>query len=180
MATSQITVVPFSDPDFLIGNTVVTVDINHTSPSDLRISLLGPDGTQVVLSDRNGFFGTDYTNTMFNDRVVGRPITAGSAPFTAVFSPEELLSVFNGTRPEGVWTLVVEDLANIDSGFINGWSIAFEPVTLQNPGAERGRPPGHGHHPGRAGETTTVTVPPSVSADQQHRPADPEPGRVDQ
>ena len=36
-----------------------------------------------------------------------------------------VLSVFNGTNPNGTWSLYVYDHANPDSGTINGYSLIF-------------------------------------------------------
>ncbi|MCB9845151.1 MAG: S8 family serine peptidase [Phycisphaeraceae bacterium] len=45
----------------------VRVDIDHDYTSDLRISLISPQGTEVVLANRRGGDGNDYTRTLFDD-----------------------------------------------------------------------------------------------------------------
>src|SRR5262249_54360031 len=50
-----------------VGLTVTDVNVNltltHTFDSDLQISLIGPDGTTVVLSQNEGGGGHNFTNT---------------------------------------------------------------------------------------------------------------------
>ena len=59
---------------FLAGATVaklkVTVNITHTFDGDLKLTLISPSGSRVVLSDRNGNGGDNYTNTVFDDTSV--------------------------------------------------------------------------------------------------------------
>lgn len=100
----------------------VTVNITHTWDSDLIITLIGPDGTQVVLSNRNGDDGDNYVDTVF-DSDAANPIAGGSAPFTGTFTPDGDLSVYNGTISAGDWTLNVSDNAFFDTGGIDSWSL---------------------------------------------------------
>ena len=53
-------------------------------------------------------FGANYTNTMFDD-AAATSITAGVAPFTGTFRPEENLAQLNGLPVAGTWTLRVTD-----------------------------------------------------------------------
>ncbi|WP_298535077.1 proprotein convertase P-domain-containing protein, partial [uncultured Algibacter sp.] len=100
----------------------VTLDITHTWDGDLSISLTSPAGTVIDLSSGNGFFGDDYTNTVFDD-AAGTAITAGLPPYTGTYSPEQALSSFNGENPNGTWTLTVVDGAGADTGTLNSFSV---------------------------------------------------------
>lgn len=100
----------------------IRIDIQHTYVSDLRISLRGPDGTTVVLVNRRGGSGDHFRNTFFDDSA-SQAITSAAAPFRGTFRPEQLLAAFNGKSITGTWTLIVEDLARLDSGRLVSWSM---------------------------------------------------------
>lgn len=98
-------------PDVLFPTDVnVTINLTHTFDSDLDISLIAPNLVSIDLTSDNGGAGDNFTNTIFNDGAA-TAITAGSAPFTGSFRPEQPLSTFNGINASGVWTLrIVDDL----------------------------------------------------------------------
>jgi subtilisin family serine protease len=100
----------------------IRIDIQHTYVSDLRISLRGPDGTTVVLVNRRGGSGDHFSNTFFDDSA-SQAITSAAAPFRGTFRPEQLLAAFNGKSITGTWTLIVEDLARLDTGRLVSWSV---------------------------------------------------------
>ena len=81
------------------STSTVRVDIKHTYIGDLKVDLIAPDGTVYVLHNRTGA-GTDNLNTTY----------------TRNLSSE----VLNGT-----WTLRVNDNANLDTGFLDSWSLTF-------------------------------------------------------
>jgi autotransporter-associated beta strand protein len=110
----------------------VLLHITHTTDSDLDISLIGPDGTTVVLSSDNGGTASDYgtdcsdTNrTTFSDSGL-TAITSASAPFVGTFRPEQPLSAFNekfGTDANGIWTLRIADDTPGGVGSLRCWSL---------------------------------------------------------
>ncbi len=102
----------------------VLIDITHSYDGDLEISLLGPNGVEVMLVDNRGSSGDNFTNTVFDDEAA-IPITDGTAPYTGSFRPEEPLSTFDNLLATGDWTLKVNDTAGSDQGTINTWSITF-------------------------------------------------------
>lgn len=111
------------EDNFEISDINVTIDINHTWNSDLRIVLIEPSGTDfIILSDQNGGFSENYNGTTFDDQAT-TPITAGTGPFTGSFIPEDPLSTFNGAGSAGTWTLGIVDFFNGDGGALNSWSI---------------------------------------------------------
>lgn len=83
-----------------IQTATVTLDIAHTFNSDLRIQLVTPKGQTITLHDRQGGDG----NGIHGTRVVALP---------------------PGTTGAGTWQLVASDHAALDTGAIDGWSIAF-------------------------------------------------------
>ena len=102
----------------------VCININHTWDSDLDIFLRCPDGTLLELSTDNGGLDANYTNTCFSPTAV-TAITAGIAPFTGTYLPEQLFSVLNGCTANGTWNLFVQDDTGFDTGSILNWSITF-------------------------------------------------------
>jgi subtilisin-like proprotein convertase family protein len=119
-----------------VTGSIVDVDlslhIEHTYDRDLRISLEGPDGTPVVLSNRRGSSGDDFgtscsAQTAFDDGAA-TPIASGSAPFAGSYKPDSPLAAFNGksgAAVNGSWTLVIEDLANRDTGTLVCWDMVI-------------------------------------------------------
>jgi subtilisin-like proprotein convertase family protein len=105
-----------SDVNVTIGS------VTHTWISDLQVELKSPAGTIVRLFDRRGSNGDNLTNTVFDD-AAGVAISAGAAPFTGAFKPEQALSAFNGQPVAGTWQLTVRDLAVQDTGTLNSWSV---------------------------------------------------------
>ncbi|MBX3386615.1 MAG: S8 family serine peptidase [Phycisphaeraceae bacterium] len=111
-----------------IADLNVRLNITHTFVGDLRISLRGPSGDVVVLSNRRGGSGDNFANTRF-DQQASIPIGAGTAPFPGSYIPEDDLNVFNGQSASGLWTLTIQDLKATDAGTLNSWSLE---LTLNN------------------------------------------------
>jgi PKD repeat protein len=104
--------------------------IDHTFLGDIRIFLIGPDGTSVMLADRPGGYANgdnNMLNTVFDDDATA-PISAGVAPYTGTFKPARPLSAFNGKPLQGTWTLKVVDVASGDTGSIVGWGMRATPA----------------------------------------------------
>lgn len=110
-----------------ISDLVVRLNVTHTFVSDLKVTLVGPDGTQVVLFNRRGGSGRNLTNTVFSDAGTVA-IGAAVAPFTGTFRPEAELTPFKNRSALGTWTLKIQDLKALDSGSLVFWSIDFTHV----------------------------------------------------
>jgi subtilisin-like proprotein convertase family protein len=122
-----------------VTNVTVTLNgVSHTWPGDMRILLVGPNGQTVTLLSAVGG-GTDVNNAtlVFSQAAAGlvpSPIVSGTyrptqnAPFNgpppAPPGPYGAsLAIFNGTVPNGVWSLYVFDTTPPDGGQIASWSI---------------------------------------------------------
>jgi subtilisin-like proprotein convertase family protein len=90
----------------VIGEVNVFVDISHTYQGDLRVVLVSPAGTSVVLHDRSGGSADDI-ETWYDTET----------------APTEPLSLLNGEGALGTWVLIVEDHAGGDTGALEGWGL---------------------------------------------------------
>jgi len=88
----------------------VSVDITHTYIGDLRLELVSPAGRSVVLHSQLGGG---------QDNLV---VTYDSA------TPLSPLSSLVGQSMQGNWTLRVADLAAVDVGKLNKWSLELSPA----------------------------------------------------
>jgi subtilisin-like proprotein convertase family protein len=122
----------------------VGVSLYLTHPSDqalTNISLIGPDGTTVLLSSANGGPGQNYgsgtadaSRTTFDDAATNA-ITQGTAPFVGTFKPQQPLAAFNGkTNVNGAWRLQVADGRTGSLGILQAWSLFLYPLTCADGG----------------------------------------------
>lgn len=88
----------------LIDEVDITTNLVHSRPTDVVVSLIGPDGTEVVLRDRS-------------------PEDLGTQVFDELHEPLQSLGVFDGTLATGTWTLRVQDTAPGVTGNLLGWSL---------------------------------------------------------
>ncbi|HEU5180674.1 MAG TPA: proprotein convertase P-domain-containing protein [Candidatus Polarisedimenticolia bacterium] len=100
-----------------ITSVSVYTSITHTYIGDLETSLIGPDGTTVLLHNRTGG-SADNIVTTYN-------ITTRS---------NQSLGAFNTKNTSGAWTLKVRDLAAVDVGTLNSWKVAFNGYYTASPG----------------------------------------------
>jgi subtilisin-like proprotein convertase family protein len=138
----------------LVADVNVTLTgLSHTFPQDVGVLLVGPGGQRVVLMDgAGGSTAITNVNITFDDQAASSLPSSGGIPSGSyrptnffpsdVFAPPapgapygSLLSVFNGTNPNGVWSLFVQDFSAGDSGSVSGgWGLqitaAPEPSTL--------------------------------------------------
>jgi subtilisin-like proprotein convertase family protein len=83
-----------------IASLVLTLDVAHTYKSDLKIELVTPQGKVLAVHENTGGDANDVR---------------GAFP----------LALPAGTTGAGTWQLVVSDHAALDTGTLDGWSIAF-------------------------------------------------------
>lgn len=126
----------------------VAVHIHHTYDSDLTLYLEGPDGTKVPLSLNQGASGADYglscdQPTVFSDAASAR-LPTSSAPFLGSYKPEQPLSAFTGkigSSANGTWRLRMADVAEVDTGRLECWSLVFHLVECEDGGGRCLLPP---------------------------------------
>jgi len=141
-----------------ISHLSITLDgLTHSFPSDLDIVLAGPGGQLSMLMSEVGgdskFPVSDLTLTLddlaANSLPINSALTSGTFQPTRQFptlgfqfpspapagssSAPAALSVFNGTDPNGTWSLFVVDESTPDSGTISrGWTMNI--TTVPEPG----------------------------------------------
>lgn len=95
----------------------VKVNISHTYNQDLTLSLIHPDGREIILSQNQGGSGNNYNNTIY-DAEATTPIQSGSSPYSGTYIPQgDLASLYNSLS-EGSWRFKVVDDATQDTGII--------------------------------------------------------------
>jgi uncharacterized repeat protein (TIGR01451 family) len=130
--------------------TVRLENFSHTYPSDVDVLLVSPSGQKLLLmSDAGGSFSASGVTLTFDDSAAsGLPVSAQLVSGT--FKPTDhepgdilpppapggpyasRLDAFNGSNPNGIWSLFVADDSGGDNGSIGGWSLNFstsQPLT---------------------------------------------------
>ncbi|HEX7155116.1 MAG TPA: proprotein convertase P-domain-containing protein [Thermoanaerobaculia bacterium] len=92
-----------------IERVYVRVDIAHEERGDLRIVLIAPDGTEIVLQGVSGDRGEDVRTTFGLD-----------------VEPDESLDVLRGRSAAGVWRLRVTDARLRDTGTLESWALILQ------------------------------------------------------
>lgn len=82
-----------------IATLALSAQLTHTYRGDLRVTLVGPNGSSVVLHDQTG---GSADNLVFTNQAV---------------------TAFTGQPTAGTWRLVVQDLAAQDVGSVTAWSL---------------------------------------------------------
>jgi subtilisin-like proprotein convertase family protein len=88
----------------LIKNIEVAVDITHSYIGDLAVTLISPGGTTISLHQRRGGSQDNLIQT-----------------FTATTTPA--LQALQDQPLQGDWRLRAADLAGLDVGKLNRWSV---------------------------------------------------------
>ncbi len=128
---------------FTITDLNVSIQINHTWPGDLIVTLtkMGGPGPQTLI-DQVGVpassFGcsVDNINATLDDsgapsvEVVCNPGPPGVGPGPYSPSPGNLNPTFAGANINGTWTLSVSDNAGGDTGTLVQWCLITTPVPV--------------------------------------------------
>jgi uncharacterized repeat protein (TIGR01451 family) len=133
----------------------VTVTLNgfaHTFPHDVNVLLASPSGQELIVMGHAGgpYSATNLTLT-FDDAAtqslpVGQLVSgtylptdyppADLFPGLPPASGADVLALFNGLNPNGLWSLYVYDDTEGNSGVIaNGWGLGLTALNTVNPAA---------------------------------------------
>ena len=122
---------------------VTLAGLTHDFPDDIAALVVGPQGQSALLMAGVGGSDPATADVTFDDEAAapipnGGPLTSGTyqpstgaslCPVTNFISPAPAgpyassLSVFNGTDPNGTWSLYVMDTAAESDGSLNKWSV---------------------------------------------------------
>ncbi|HLT28938.1 MAG TPA: S8 family serine peptidase [Myxococcaceae bacterium] len=94
-ATSTLTL----DGNVKLEELKLKLDVAHTFPRDLVVTLTSPDGTEHTVVNRDGTHRGGITESF------------------------DLSEAFKGTEARGEWTLTVRDEATRDTGTLRGWTL---------------------------------------------------------
>ncbi len=136
--------------------TVTLRNLSHTWPADVDVLLVGPGGQKaVIFSDVGGGIGVSNVTVTLSD-AAATALTATGQIVAGTFKPTNVepgeqgeldnfsapapggpygtpLSTFNGTSPNGTWSLYVVDDGPGDQGsFAGGWTVT---ITTASAGA---------------------------------------------
>ncbi|MGA7990668.1 MAG: proprotein convertase P-domain-containing protein, partial [Thermoanaerobaculia bacterium] len=98
----------------LVGNVstlFLALAIDHPDPTQLVVTLEGPDGTRVTILDHQGRTGEAVREV-----------------FGLTAAPAEPLSAFAGRPVEGTWRLTVVDAVAGAAGRVVSWALSAEPT----------------------------------------------------
>ena len=128
---------------------LVLTGYSHPNPDDVDMMLVGPQGQRaMVMSDVGGALDVSAVNLTLDDQAaaalpdttqlasgtfqpnnIGATDTAFPAPAPDITGAGTPLSVFNGTNPNGVWSLYVVDDSSSNQGSISGgWALQISTV----------------------------------------------------
>lgn len=106
---------------------VVSLTGTHSWINDLEVTLDGPTGASAVLWSRicnsENNFDVNFDDAAAPGALPCPPTGGGT------YQPDQPLSVFNNTNPNGTWTLTIQDFANQDGGALATWGLQVCAVT---------------------------------------------------
>src|ERR1051325_6505306 len=121
-------------------NIAVSVWLSAPIDSNVTMSLVAPNGAEVVLTSGNGGTGSNYgiacspdsNRTTFDDSAAAS-ITSGNASFVGTFRPQVALSNLLTSPLNGNWRLRVVDNGSFgNSDTLQCWSLLLYPLTCSH------------------------------------------------
>ena len=133
----------------------VTVTLNgfaHTFPHDVDALLASPSGQELIfMGHAGGYYGVSNLTLTFDDAATQSLPTSqlvsgtylptdylpvASFPDLPPASAADVLSLFNGSNPNGYWSLYIYDDTPGNAGVITGgWSLGLTALSTVNPAA---------------------------------------------
>jgi len=107
----------------LIGVEVLIDEVLHTSDSDLEFTLSHNGISEAIICHAGGS-GENFIGTKLTDNSIDS-VSTGTVPFVGNYKPENSLSPFVETEPEGNWTLSIYDGVEGNTGTLNAWGLVL-------------------------------------------------------
>ncbi len=148
--TARDTPVPLKDPGVVeseivippltgnptVQNLTVGLNIGHTFLADLVVTLIAPDGTEIVLVNLEGGQQDNIINMRIEDGGIPSPYPISNPfdNFSGVYAPYQLVDPLDprglvaslaGKLISGTWRLRVSDLQGGQTGTLNAWTLTF-------------------------------------------------------
>lgn len=111
----------------IIGNLKFNLNATHSSTADLDVSLISPDGNEVVLFDDPPTFAISpapQINFTLDDEAA-IPVAYYVDYSGMIYTPEfyARLNYFKGMPAQGTWTLRIRDDLGSNTGTVNSWGL---------------------------------------------------------
>ena len=106
-----------------IADLDVLLDITHTVGSDLRATLVAPDGMERALFTTTATLKDNLIAFSFDDQATG---AFGQQTITETARPVEPFGLLNGRPLDGAWTLRLENRGQGAASTLNGWGLALK------------------------------------------------------
>ncbi|HRI65721.1 MAG TPA: DUF4215 domain-containing protein, partial [Polyangium sp.] len=110
----------------VVRKVVPTLNVTHTNTGHIDSWLVSPYGIQRELATDVGT-GANFLGTSFDD-AAATAITAGTAPYTGRFRPEQTISNaagFANQSGNGNWSVRIADDTSGTTGSLKSWSLAL-------------------------------------------------------
>jgi subtilisin-like proprotein convertase family protein len=116
------------NPAISINELAIELNIQHPSVGDLKITLIAPNGTEIVLVANRGGAGDNFVRTVFSTAAVN-PIAAATAAFHGDFRADDDVGLAGliGQNAKGYWKLKIEDTGTGDAGKLLSWGVYVRP-----------------------------------------------------
>ncbi|HEX6277309.1 MAG TPA: proprotein convertase P-domain-containing protein [Polyangiaceae bacterium] len=107
-----------------IVSSALRFNATHIFDQDITLFVTSPSGTIRNITSGNGSSGDNYVNTVFIDSAA-TAVSAGVAPFTGNYRPEEPLSAWASQPAAGYWFGDLRDTAAMDGGTFTELSLGL-------------------------------------------------------
>lgn len=119
----------------IISDINVYVALNHSRVDEIEVSLVAPNGTEVMLMD-NITLKSHNVSTIFDDQADSSLANNKYIQLTPKIKPQNSLnSTFQGMSAQGQWRLKVKDIAGVSGGALTSWGIQInnsQVIGIQN------------------------------------------------
>src|SRR3954452_3316095 len=121
-ASTLISTLPIATNGRVKQITVHLGKITHSYDGDLRITLIAPNNTRVLLVDQRGGASANFVDTKITPDQ-GLSLVGATGPFTNTYIADGDLSKMIGLQAQGTWKLEVQDMSSGNVGTLESWGL---------------------------------------------------------